>query len=38
MIKITNIDYQLTEFNYTSDIHPDGIINNLDNIGKVIRI
>lgn len=37
MIKVTNIDYDLTEFNYTSDIHLDSIENSLDNMGEVIN-
>lgn len=37
MIKVTNIGYDLTEFNYTSDIHLDSIENSLDNMGEVIN-
>lgn len=37
MIKVTNIGYDLTEFNYTSDIHLDSIENSLDNMGEVIK-
>lgn len=37
MIKVTNIGYDLSEFNYTSDIHLDSIENSLDNMGEVIN-
>lgn len=37
MIKVTNIDYDLTEFNYTSDIHLDSIPNSLYNMEEVIK-
>lgn len=37
MSKITNIDYYLTEFNYTSDIHLDSIPNSLDNMQEIVK-
>lgn len=37
MNKVTNIDYDLTEFNYISDIHLDSIPNSLYNMQEIVK-